>query len=187
MFYTAKNITLKGGIPALFRSPEPKDAPLLLQYLKTCAAETDFILRYPEECTETAEQEAEYLAQITRSPNDVLILCLLQGKIAGTCQLHFNHRLKIRHRASAALGIVEKYWGMGIGTAMLREMIALAARREVTQLELEFIQGNTRAQALYEKMGFSVISEHPDAIRLKDGTMLKTYQMIRPVHPEEGK
>jgi RimJ/RimL family protein N-acetyltransferase len=70
------------------------------------------------------------------------------GGIAGTCQISFHDRIKLRHRAGVAIGIIRKYWNLGVGTAMFREMIAAARKRGVTQLELEFIQGNTRARAL---------------------------------------
>ena len=51
----------------------------------------------------------------------------------------------------------------------------------LTQLELEFIEGNTRARALYEKMGFRITGVKPNAIRLKDGTLLNEYAMIREI------
>ena len=42
---------------------------------------------------------------------------------------------------------------------------------------MEFIEGNDRARYLYEKFGFRVVAEKPDAFRLKDGTMLKEFYM----------
>lgn len=51
------------------------------------------------------------------------------------------------------------------------------ARPEVRQVELEFIEGNSRAQALYEKVGFRVVGVHPDAFVLKDGAMKNAYLM----------
>ena len=63
---------------------------------------------------------------------------------------------------------------------MFEEMIRLAENRtEVTQLELEFVEGNARARHLYEKMGFRIAGVHPNAIRLKDGTLLSNYLMIK--------
>ena len=47
------------------------------------------------------------------------------------------------------------------------------------QMELEFAEGNSRARALYEKMGFRIAGLRPDAIRLKDGTLLNEYIMVR--------
>lgn len=41
----------------------------------------------------------------------------------------------------------------------------------------EVIRKDSRAQTLYEKVGFRVVSVHPDAFVLKDGTMKKTYLM----------
>ena len=49
------------------------------------------------------------------------------------------------------------------------------------KLELEFTEGNSRARALYEKMGFRITGVKPNAIRLKDGTLLNEYSMIREI------
>lgn len=57
-------------------------------------------------------------------------------------------------------------------TAVFRE-------QGLTQLELEFIEGNERGRHLYEKMGFAVVAEKPNAIRLKDGTTLKEFFIIK--------
>ena len=81
-----------------------------------------------------------------------------------------------------AIGLSKKFWNLGIGSAMFREMIAVAESREgVIQMELDFIEGNSRARALYEKMGFRIVGVKPNGIRLKDGTLLNEYSMIRPV------
>ena len=65
---------------------------------------------------------------------------------------------------------------------MFREMIAVAEKQEgVTQMELEFIEGNNRALALYEKMGFRIVGYRPNGIRLEDGTLLNEYLMVLPL------
>ena len=62
------------------------------------------------------------------------------------------------------------------------EMIRLAESREgVMQIELEFVEGNARARHLYEKMGFRITGVRPNAICLKDGTLLNEYMMIREI------
>lgn len=179
MIYSTKPVVLKDGREAMFRSPIPADAAELLSFLKTCAGETHFVLREPEECTETEEQEAAYLARVNQSSTDVMIVCEVDGQIAGTCQLSFQNRMKIRHRASIAIGLLRAYWNIGIGSAMMTELIALARKNDLLQLELEFIEGNERARHLYETMGFAIVATLPDAIRLKDGTLLNEYRMIK--------
>lgn len=179
MIYQQKTIALKNNQTAEFRSPTASDAADMLHYLKTCAQETEFILRYPEECVETQEQEAEYLERVNQSETDVMIAAFVNGVLAGNCQLMMNHRLKTKHRAMVAIGIVQQYWNMGIGTAMFREMIGVAKEHGISQLELEYIEGNDRGRYLYEKMGFVAVAEHPNAVRLKDGTMRKEILMIK--------
>ena len=77
---------------------------------------------------------------------------------------------------------MSEYWNLGIGTKMFEVMIRLAEERpDVTQMELEFVEGNHRARHLYEKMGFRITGVKPNAFRLKDGTMLNEYSMIREI------
>lgn len=179
MQYETKEITLKNGKNAVFRSPIPEDAPQMLTYLRTTAAESVYLLRYPEECTMTVEQETAFLQRVNESPADVMIVCFVDGVLAGNCQLSMKTRIKTRHRGEVAIAIEQAYWNLGIGTAMFEEMIAIARSHGLTQLELAFIEGNDRAKHLYEKMGFSVVSAMPNAIRLKDGTMLKEFFMVK--------
>ena len=109
-----------------------------------------------------------------------MILCIVDGKLAGMCEINFYSRLKMKHRANVSIAQTKEFWNQGIGTKMFEEMIRMANKREgVKQLELEYIEGNERARALYEKMGFKVTGVRPNAILLKDGTLLSEYTMIK--------
>lgn len=182
MIFESKTITLKDGRTAILRAPRPEDAAPAVDWLRQTAAETDFILRVPEEVTMTPEQEAGFFQRVNESPYDMMIWCEVDGELAGNCHLSFHNKIKTRHRCSVAIGLTKKFWNLGIGAAMFREMIAVAENREgVLQMELDFIEGNSRARALYEKMGFRIVCCKPNGIRLKDGTLLNEYMMIRPV------
>lgn len=179
MVYEEKEKVLKNEKKAIFRSPVAEDAKDMLEYLKTCAGETEFLLRYPEECDATVEGEENFLKSINDSEHSIMIVCFVDGEMAGNCHLSFYAGIKTKHRANVAIALKKKFWGMGIGTALFQEMIQIAKEKDIAQLELTVIEGNERAKALYEKMGFSVVAEHPNAIRLKDGTMLKEFLMIK--------
>ena len=79
MIYETKKIQLKNGQEAVLRSPSASDGTQMLEVLKRLSAETDFLLRYPEEWTITAEQEAGYLEGLNRSQNDLMIVCTVDG------------------------------------------------------------------------------------------------------------
>ena len=173
-----QEFTLKDGRKALLRAPEAADAAEMNRYLKTCCQETEFLLRCPEECVETDEQEAAFLEAMRSNPLCTMVVCTVDGEIAGNSTISFNKRIKVRHRASIGTSVLGKFWNLGIGTAMFREMIDMAKRRGVTQLNLDYLEGNDRAKGLYEKMGFHAVCEHPDAILLSDGKLCKEISMI---------
>lgn len=161
---------LKDGREVVLRSPKEEDVESTLEYLVVSAGETDYILRYPEECGKyTLEGEKELFEQKNASPNEAMIMCIVDGKVVGNCEINFFKGMKIKHRASIGIALISDFWNQGIGTRMFEEMLRLAESREgVLQIELEFVEGNARARHLYEKMGFRITGVRPNAICLKD-------------------
>ena len=175
--------TLKDGRTALIRNPREEDIPGVLELLRKTAEETNFLTRYPEECESfTEEGEKALFARMNSADNETMLVCLVEGKVAGDCQITWSKKIKTRHRASIGIGLCREYWNLGIGTRLFQEMIRIAeGNPNIRQIELEFIEGNSRARALYEKMGFRITGVRPNAIRLKDGTLLNEYTMIREI------
>ena len=171
MRYEAKTVILKDGTTALFRSPEPEDAAAFLDFFNTVRAETDFLLSSALDPAPTLEEERARIESSLDSPAQLTIAREMDGIIAGNCQLALKPNAKNRHRASLAIALRRAYWGRGIGTAMFTELIAAARAHGVTQLELDYIEGNDRGKALYEKMGFQPWGELPDGVRQPDGSM----------------
>lgn len=181
MLVEEKAFMLKDGRRAVLRSPREGDAARLLQYLTAASGETDFILRTPEECEKlTLEGEKQWIEHMNSSETDITLLCEIDDKIAGNCGIFRDPWQKTRHRARVAIALLREFWRQGIGTKMFEEMIRIAESWDgVSQIELEFVEGNARAQGLYEKMGFHITGVRPDAIRLRDGTLLNEYMMVK--------
>ena len=186
MIFQDKTITLKDGRTAILRTPCAEDAQQLLDYIKTSFGETDFLSRYPEECEGmTLESERVWIENGRKSPDILRIDCFVDGELAGNCEITFRSGIKMRHRATIGIAILKKYWNLGIGSAMFRELIAAAeARPETTLMELEFIEGNERARALYEKFGFRIVAVRPNTFRLQDGRILSEYFMQKELKKE---
>ena len=49
MRFPERAVTLKDGRTCLLRPATPDDAPAMIAYMKETAAETEFLLRYPDE------------------------------------------------------------------------------------------------------------------------------------------
>ena len=179
MIFEDKKIILKNGRIAVFRTPEVEDAEKMLNYIKTACGETDFLMRYPEEWDEASiEGEEKWIKGLRDSQNSLDIACYIDGEIVGNFEISFRSGIKTSHRAGVGIAILKQYWNLGIGSAMFKELISAAdARPEIEIVELEFVEGNDRARALYEKFGFKVVSDRPNAFKLKDGRLLKEYFM----------
>ena len=59
------------------------------------------------------------------------------------------------------IAVIPEYEGRGIGTHLLRTMVARAIDQSATDLLLEVRADNPRAQGLYERHGFEVIHRRP--------------------------
>ncbi len=182
MLFEPIEITLKDGRKLTLRPPQRQDAQRLLDFRIITAGESDFLMNYPEELAGySMEKQLAFIERMQLS-EDFMAVAEIEGRIAGTCQISFNTRLKTKHKAGIGIAILKEYWGLGIGTAMFREMLAQAEKRDgLLHIELEVMEGNGRAMALYKKFGFETVAEIPDAIRLKDGTMLKLITMTRKI------
>lgn len=177
MIFEEKKINLKNGKTAVLKSPGTEDAEKMLNYIRTACGETEFLLRYPEEWDIGVEKEEAWIKGLRTSPNTLGITCYIDGEVAGNCEISFGSGMKTSHRATIAIAVLKDFWNLGIGAAMFEELIAAAQNRGTEIMELEFIEGNERAKHLYEKFGFRVVCEKPNAIKLKDGTYRKEFSM----------
>lgn len=179
MIFDAKQITLKNGLTAILKTPEAGDGEKMLSCIMACCGETEFLVRYPEEWEGmTAEKEEKWIQNGRDSESTLIIACYIDGEIVGNCEINFHGSIKTSHRAVVAISIRQKYWGNGIGSAMFRCLMEAAEAHPGTEIvELEFMEGNDRGRALYEKFGFRIVGQRPNAFKLKDGTMLSEFLM----------
>lgn len=179
MRFEAKKIKLRDGRTAIFRPPAIEDAAALLDYLKVTASETPFLLRTPEECCMSLGQEEEYIRNKLSDEYSATIVCEVEGELAGNCDLSGKRHVKLRHRGLIGIALKEKYWGLGIGSAMFDMMEDIGRSLGLEQLELEVFDGNYRAIALYEKKGFRSVRAIPNAVKLPDGRRFAEIYMVK--------
>lgn len=79
-----------------------------------------------------------------------------------------SRRRHEQHRAMVVSTYVRRnYAGRGVGTALLRELIAAAqAHPALEQLHLTVTAGNDSAVLLYRKLGFHLGGVEPEAIKI---------------------
>ena len=180
MLFKPKEIMLRNHTRAVLRSAEAEDADTLLQYLKTTSGETPFLLRAPEEILLTAASERAFISQKKDAERELLLLAEIEGIHAGNASLSpVAPYQRSAHRCSVALALYKRYWGLGLGRAMLYEVLDTAERLGFEQAELQVNSANTRAIALYQSMGFRICGTVPFASKYPDGSYADEHTMIK--------
>ena len=179
MIYAEKEYLLKNNRVCTLRSAAVSDAAVMVEFLQITNEETYFMLRYPEEITLTEEEEITILKNWEVQPNKLLLLALIDGEIAGNCGIApVAEHLKTKHRGRLGISVRKKYWGIGIGSLLLREILSFAKKDGIEQVELGVYSDNLRAQKLYERFGFTEWGRLPNAYKLKDGGYRDEINMV---------
>ena len=170
MIFEPRQWQLRDGRTCLMRPPLITDAAGMLQTLRAVSSQSSFLLRVPEECVETEQEEADFLTRMRDDSNRAMILAAVGGDIAGSALLSRHTRAKTRHRCDIGLALKKEYWHLGIGSSMMELLITLARGMGCLVMELECVQGNERALRLYERFGFFIFGQRPQGVRQPDGT-----------------
>ena len=157
-----KIILLKDGRECRLRNGTENDAQEVLDVFNLTHAETDYLLTYPDENSFTVEQEGAFLKVKTESSNEIEIVAVVDGKIAGTAGIDaVGNKYKTKHRAEFGIGIAKEFWGLGLGRALTEACIECAKEAGYTQLELDVVSDNASAISLYKKVGFVEYGRNP--------------------------
>lgn len=157
-----KIILLKDGRKYCLRNGTENDAHEVLDVFNLTHAETDYLLTYPDENSFTVEQEDAFLKAKTESSNEIEIVAVVDGKIAGTAGIDaVGNKYKTKHRAEFGIGIAKEFWGLGLGRALTEACIECAKEAGYTQLELDVVSDNASAISLYKKVGFVEYGRNP--------------------------
>jgi len=180
MDFKARTILLKDGRACILRSPGAEDARAMLSYLKNIFGETAFMARYPEEVTMSIDEEAVFLEQKKKDERSLMLAAFTDGMVIASAGVScVGCQLRVMHRASFGLSVQKDYWHLGLGTALLDEVISWAKAAGYEQLELEVVCDNKRALALYEKCGFVIYGTREKGFKYKDGTYGDEHLMLR--------
>jgi len=161
MKYNQK-VILKNGKEALLRNGDKADGKEVFEVFNQTHAETDYLLSYPDENSYDPEQEAQFLEEKTNSSNEIEIIAVVDGKIAGTAGIEaVGKKYKLKHRAELGISILKEYWGLGLGKALMNACIQCAKEAGYVQLELNVVADNERALVLYKSLGFKEWGRNP--------------------------
>ncbi|MBD5476231.1 MAG: GNAT family N-acetyltransferase [Lachnospiraceae bacterium] len=104
-----------------------------------------------------------YVADFGESKDDLGLIAEADGKIAGAVWVRImNDYGHIDNETpSLAISLYKEYRGFGIGTAMMKEMLALLKDHGYMQVSLSVQKANYAAR-MYRKIGFEIVKENEE-------------------------
>ena len=152
----------KDGRSGTLRSARPDEAKEMLGLYLQTHEETDMLACYPDECTFTVEGEREFLALQEKNDRAVELFAVLDSRYVGSAGIHpLGEKEKMRRRAGFGISVIRDCWGLGVGRALTDACIECAKKAGFSQLELEVVEANTAAVALYKSAGFVEYGRNP--------------------------
>lgn len=144
------------------REIRPDEYPVLEEFLyqaifvpKGADAPPRTILRHP--------QVAMYIDRFGERPDDTCLIALVDHQIVGAVwtRIMRDYGHVDDETPSLSMSVLTQYRGRGIGTSLLRTMLAHLKDKGYQQVSLS-VQKENDACKLYQNAGFTVHTEHPD-------------------------
>ncbi len=177
--FTRKTFYSKTGrVIEVIREIKIEDAAPFLQLSKQLDEETKFMLYEPGERKFTVKQQEQMIHRFIENKYATILVAVEEERIVGFILLNGNHIQRKRHVVSIVIGILQEYSGRGIGKRLFKEAEKWARLHDVWRLELTVMARNTRAQALYKKVGFEKEGVKRAALII-DGENIDEYEMAK--------
>lgn len=151
-----QKIILKDGSEILFRRGAKEDAEEQVAYVKQVADETDFLTFSSEDFNKTVEEEAQFLQEYEDKPRHVFFVAVKEGEIVAALDVSSSHKPRMKHIGHLGISVMKSEWGKGIATEMMKLALDWAQLVGLRKMNLEVDTRNTRAIALYERLGFEM-------------------------------
>jgi RimJ/RimL family protein N-acetyltransferase len=164
-----KEVKLKNGENLILRKSEVNDASKLIEYLNMVGGETDNLLFGANEINLNEEQEKAFIENISNKKNSIMLVGLIDEKVVSVAQISAAARNRISHNAEIAISVKKEYWGIGVGSEVMRTLIDFAKdTKKIKNISLGVKASNIKAKNLYSKFGFKEVGIHKNFFNIND-------------------
>lgn len=166
--FTSIEHVLKGeeGNEIIVREANIKDAPQIINLLKSNLYTSPYLLFYPEEFRQTKKGIKLWIKYLHQQINGLMLIAEYEEEIIKNTKknnreiiaildIAGSKNLKTFHTANVGIGIKEKWRNRGVGSFIFYDAIQWAKKNLVLELLcLQVYKENEAGIKLYEKLGF---------------------------------
>ncbi|MGE4453606.1 MAG: N-acetyltransferase family protein [Sphaerochaeta sp.] len=162
---------LSDGRTLTIRSLNSADAPVVVTYMKEMYTNSPYLVRYGDEWNVTISEEQTFLENAEKAASKLLLGGFIaESLVAISDYSPVGNSYKLAHRCEMGISVSQEEQGKGIGSLVLKTLIASAKRTGFEQMELEVAASNCGAIQLYLRNGFFEVGRIPHGIRYRDGS-----------------
>ncbi|HFI0230752.1 TPA: N-acetyltransferase family protein [Streptococcus suis] len=163
-----------------FSEAEPADAVAFIDFMNQVASETDYLVMDESGFRFSPEEMERIFEAGIENPGELCLLAKVGSEVIGAISVKSSKQFRISHIGNIFIAIKKDYWGHGLGTILLDEVIEWAQEMEILKrLELTVQVRNQAAVHLYQKMGFMIEGTQVRGARTDEGEWLDLYYMGR--------
>ncbi|MDX8290420.1 GNAT family N-acetyltransferase [Metabacillus indicus] len=171
------SVYTKRDVNYIIRAAEPEDAKELSEVRWKIDGETENLDRVQGEAHLNEHRFRQLIMDDSEKACNLFLVAEADGKIAGFSRCEGSSLQRLAHQAEFGVGVLQEYWGLGIGKNLLKESIAWAEEAGLKKMTLKVLQTNEKAIKLYEACGFEVEGILKNDKFLSDGKYYHTVVM----------
>ena len=157
-------VRLRDGRTVTIRPATIEDAARLQENINSVGAEIDYILI--ETVGNNLVEEQEWIREFD-GKGSILLVAEGGGKIVGQADAHGGRPPKESHVGTIGIAIRDGYRDVGLGRAMIERLFEWMRDRQFRKACLQVFSTNTRAIALYKKLGFEIEGVRKSQYRIR--------------------
>lgn len=144
-------------INTIIRQAEPNDARALIGLTQQVGKETNYLTFGSEGVGLTVVQEMDLIHTFATSETNLMLVVEVDDQIIGMGNLATFGSSKQAHVAEIGLSLIQEYWGYGIGSLLMEDLLDFGRQVGLKVITLEVVKDNQRAVKLYERFGFEIV------------------------------
>ncbi|OKP82680.1 GNAT family N-acetyltransferase [Paenibacillus sp. P32E] len=169
----------RGGKSITIREAAPADAGMLSEIRLQIDGETENLDREQGEAYMDAAGFEELILNDAANLKNLFLVAEIDGRLAGFSRCEGTSLKRLSHQVEFGIGVLQEYWGVGIGSQLLAASIHWAEASGIRKITLKVLETNNKAIALYQKLGFEEEGLLKNDKLLSDGKYYHTVIMGR--------
>ncbi|WP_155972070.1 GNAT family N-acetyltransferase [Streptococcus ruminantium] len=161
-----------------FSEAEPADAAAFIDFMNQVARETDYLVMDETGFRFSVDEMETIFKAGIENPRELCLLAKVGSEVVGAISVKSSKQFRISHIGNIFIAVKKAYWGHGLGTILLEEVLHWAEEMNLLRrLELTVQVRNQAAVHLYQKLGFVIEGTQVRGARTDEGEWLDLYYM----------